>query len=126
MEVMIVAAVLGAIVLVVWLSRKLNAYSIEEYGYQPIGFATIFLAMIPYVLIVAGVIFKDNDPANMEWAVTFAVMSVIGIFKWIARHSDSKVALGATVLLLITGLPALLLLISLMSRDGDNYYYYDD
>jgi len=53
-------------------------------------------------------------------------MSVIGLFKWIARHSDSKVALGATVLLLITGLPALLLLISLMRRDGDNYYYYDD
>ena len=126
MEVMIVAAVLGAIVLMVWLSKKLNTYSIEQYGYQPIGFATIFLAMIPYVLIGAGLIFRDSDPANFEWAITFAVMSVFGLFKWIAHHSDSKVALGATILLMITGLPALLLLISFMSRDGDHYYYYDD
>lgn len=125
MEVAILAAVLAFIVGMVWLSKKLNTYSITMYGYQPIGFATIFLAMIPYVLIAGGLFFKENDPANMEWAIIFSTLSVIGLFQWIKRQTDSKVALGATLLLLITGLPALLVLISLLGRDGDNYYYDD-
>ncbi len=126
MEVTIIAAIIGVIVLVVWLSKKLNAHSIMTYGYQPIGIATVFLAMIPYVLLGAGLFFKQSDPANLEWAITFAVISVIGLFKWIKMHSDTQVALGATLLLLIAGLPALLLLLMLASRDGDNCYYYDD
>ena len=126
MEVAIVAAVLGAIVLIVYLSKRLNTYSDSMYGYRPIGFATVFLAMIPYVLLGAGLIFRESDPANLEWGIIFGVLSVIGLFMWIKQRSDTQVAFGATILLLIAGLPSLLILILFLNRDGDDYYYYDD
>jgi len=124
MEVAMIAAVLGAIVLLVWLSKKLNAYSEEEFGYTPIGFGTIFLGMIPYVLIVAGIIFAKSGSENLPIAVGLAILSTGGLYAWIASRSSQAVALGATVLLLLIGLPALLLLFGASGRN-DDYYYYD-
>ena len=126
MEVMFIALALGVIVLAVWLSKKLNRYSLEMYDYTPIGISTILLAMIPYILIAAGLIFEGSDPANMEWATLFASLSIVGLYKWIKIKSDWQVALGATILLLMAGLPAFLILLSFFNRDGDNYIYYDD
>lgn len=122
MEIKILAGVLALLVLTVWLSKRLNRHSEMMYGYTPIGIATILLAMIPYVLIIAGFIFEKNGSDNLTFAILFAVISAGGLFWWIAHHSSVMVGLGATILLLLIGLPALILVVSSSSDDG---YYYD-
>jgi len=123
MEVQILAGALAFLVLMVWLSKTLNRHSEMEYGYTPIGITTILLAMIPYVLIIAGFIFAKNGSDNLTFAILFAAISAGGLFWWIAHRSSVMVGVGATILLLLIGLPALILVFS-SSRD-DGYYYYD-
>ena len=105
----------------VWLSKTLNKYSEEEYAYTPIGLSTIFLGMIPYVLVIAGLLFQDNDPMNLPMSILFASLSLMGLFYWILKRSSAMVALGAVIILMIAGLPAVLFLF-FSSRD-DGYYY---
>lgn len=124
MEVSIVAGVIAAILLIIWLSKRLNEYSIREYGYAPIGMGTILLGMIPYVLIIAGFIFLKEDSNNLFMAIIFASASIIGLFLWISHHASAPVAAAAIVLLMLIGLPMLLLLLASSERD-DDYYYYD-
>lgn len=124
MEVTILAGILGGIVFLVWLSRQLNAYSEEMYDYSPIGFGTIFLAMIPYILIIGGVFFNDASQQNLTMAVLFGGVSIVGLFLWIAKRSSIYVALAAMVLLLIIALPMLLILFGSRNKN-DEYYYYD-
>jgi len=121
MEIQILAGALVFLVLMVWLSKTLNSHSEMEYGYAPIGMATILLAMIPYVLIIAGIIFAKNGSDNLTFAIIFAVISSGGLFGWIAHRSSAMVGVGGTILLLLIGLPALILAV-LASRD-DGYYY---
>jgi hypothetical protein len=123
MEIKILAGALAFLVLMVWLSKTLNRHSEMEYGYTPIGLSTIFLGMIPYVLIIAGLLFQDNDPMNLPMAMLFASLSVIGLFYWILKRSSAMVATGAVVILMIAGLPAVLFLF--FSGRDDEYYYYD-
>ena len=121
MEITLFAGALAFVVLMVWLSKTLNRYSEEQYGYTPIGLSTIFLGMIPYVLIIVGLLFQDNDPMNLPMAILFASLSVIGLFYWISNRSSAMVATGAVFILMVAGLPAVLFLF--FSRRGDDYYY---
>lgn len=123
MEIKILAGVLVLLVLVVWLSKTLNSHSEIMYGYTPISISTILLAMIPYVLIIVGIIFEGKGSDNLTLAILFAVVSAGGLFWWIAHHSSAMVGIGATILLLLIGLPALILVV-LLSRN-DDYCYYD-
>ena len=123
MEITLFAGALAFLVLMVWLSKTLNRYSEEQYGYAPIGLSTIFLGMIPYVLMIAGLLFQDNDPMNLPMAIVFALLSVIGLFYWILNRSSAMVATGAVVILMIAGLPGVLFLF--FSGRDDEYYYYD-
>ena len=121
MEITIFAGALAFVVLMVWLSKALNRYSEEKYGYAPIGLSTIFLGMIPYLLIIVGFLFQDNDPMNLSMAIFFAFLSVMGLFYWILKRSSVMVAAGAIIILMVAGLPAVLFLF--FSRRGDDYYY---
>ena len=121
MEITIFAGALAFVVLMVWLSKALNRYSEEKYGYAPIGLSTIFLGMIPYLLIIVGFLFQDNDPMNLSMAIFFAFLSVMGLFYWILKRSSVMVAAGAIIILIVAGLPAVLFLF--FSRRGDDYYY---
>ena len=123
MEIKILAGALAFLVLMVWLSKKLNKHSEIMYGYTPIGIATILLAMIPYVLIIAGIIFAKEGSDNLQLAIIFAVISAGGLFWWIAHRSSMMIGVAATVLLLLIGLPALILVVS--STRNDDYYDYD-
>jgi len=123
MEISIVAGAIALIVFLVWLSKKLNFYSMETYHYAPIGLGTIVLGMIPFILIIAGFILQDKSPENLQMALLFASLSIMGLFGWIANQSSWKVALGAIVILLIVGLPSLLVLF--LSGSDEDYYYYD-
>ena len=116
------AASLAFLVLVVWASKRLNHYSEIMYGYTPIGLATIGLSMIPYVLLIAGLSLKANDPMNLTYAIAFAGLSVLGIFIWIVKQSSVGVAFLATLMLMIAGLPAVLFLFFSNRNDG----YYDE
>ena len=121
MEIKIFAGALAFLVLMVWLSKRLNRHSEMEYGYTPIGIATILLAMIPYALIIAGFIFQKEGSDNLQWAIIFATLSATGLFWWIAHRSSMMIGIGATILLLLIGLPALILVV--MSSRNDDYYY---
>lgn len=122
MEISIVAGVIAFILILVWLSHKLNEHSMIHYGYTPIGLGTIVLGMIPFILIIAGFVLENKDPNNLHLALLFAGVSVIGLFWWVAHRSSWRVALGTVIILLLVGLPALALWF--LSRD-DGYYYYD-
>lgn len=122
MEITVIAGVIAFIVFLVWISMKLNTYSLDTYGYAPIGLGTIVLGTIPYILIIAGYLFEDADPVNLQMALIFAGLSIVGLFYWIANKSSWRVAMGAMIILLVVGLPVLLILF--LSRD-DGYYYYD-
>jgi len=80
MEISIIAGIIAFIVILVWLSKKLNEHSMIHYGYTPIGLGTIVLGMIPFILIIAGLFLEDKDPNNMLMALVFAGLSVIGLF----------------------------------------------
>ena len=126
MEVVIFALALGFLVLIVWSSKRLNRYSETYYGYTPISLSTIALAMIPYVLLVAGFVFFKEDPTNKLMAVIIGTGTIIGLFWWLEHHSSFFVALGAIVILLVAGIVMFIVLILLFNRDNDNYYYYHD
>ena len=121
MELTYIAGGIAFLVLVVWLIRTLNAYSEEKYYYRPIGIGTIFLTVIPYVLLIAGYLLKDSDPNNLSMAIILASASVIGLFLWISHHSSAMVAAGAIVLLMISGILAMLI----FTFSGRDDYYYD-
>lgn len=123
MEISIIAGIIASVVLLVWLSKKLNSHSFEKYGYRPIGLGTIILGMIPYILVIVGLFLKDTNLDNLQMAIVFAGLSELSLFGWIAYRSSWKVALGALIILLLVGLPALLVLI--FSDNRDDYYYYD-
>ena len=111
------------LVLLVWASKALNRHSEIEYGYTPIGFSTMFLAMIPYALLIAGFVFFKEDPANQLMSVILGVAAVIGLYWWLEQHSSMWVALGSIVILMIAGIGMLAVILLLSGRDRDDYYY---
>ncbi len=119
------ALVLAALLLLVWVAKTINRRSEENYGYTPISFATISLAMIPYALLIAGFFIFTNDPSNQMMSVILGAAAVMGLFWWIERHSSFAVALGSIVVLMISGILMLVFIILLSGRDGDTYYYDD-
>jgi hypothetical protein len=121
MEVTRLALSFVLLVFLVWASKRINRHSEEYYGYTPIGFSTIFLAMIPYVLLIAGFFFFTDDPTNQIMSIILGVASVIGLFWWIESHSSFAVALGSIVILLIAGIAMLVVILLLSGRDGDYY-----
>jgi len=124
MEVTRLALSFALLVFLVWASKRINRHSEEHYGYTPIGFATIFLAMIPYALLIAGFFFFTEDPANQLMSIILGVATVIGLFWWIESHSSFWVALESIVILLIAGILMFIVIILASGRDSD--YYYDD
>jgi len=127
MEVTMIAAGIAALVLLIWASVKLNAYSEVTYGYTPIGWGTILWAMVSYVLLVAGFFIFKEDPANQTMAVILGSAASIALFWRIASQSSVEVAIGAIVLLAILGLLVFLILLAASGgRDRDDYYYYYD
>jgi len=125
MEVTYIATAIAALLLLIWTGKKLNRYSEEHYYYTPIGLSTIFLAMIPYALLIAGFFFFTEDPLNQKMALIFGSLSVVGLFWWIQHQSSFYVALGAIIILMISGL-LMLAVILLASGGRDDDYYYDD
>ncbi len=124
MEVTRLALAFALLVFLVWTSKRINRHSEENYGYTPIGFATIFLAMIPYALLIAGFFFFTEDPSNQMMSIILGVTAVIGLFWWIESHSSFWVALGSIVILLIAGILMFIVIMLASGRDRD--YYYDD
>ena len=123
MEVTRLALSFAVLVFLVWASKKINRHSEEQYGYTPIGFSTIFLAMIPYALLIAGFFFFTEDPTNQLMSVILGVTAVIGLFWWIEQHSSFYVALGSIIILMIAGIVMFVVIILASGRDAD---YYDD
>jgi len=123
MEVAGLALSIALLVFLVWASKRINRHSEEHYGYTPIGFATIILAMIPYVLLIAGFFFFQEDPANQMMSIVLGTASIIGLFWWIEQHSSFGVALGSIGILLIAGIAMFIVIILASDRDAD--YYYD-
>lgn len=126
MEVTSLALAFAVLVFLVWVSKRINRHSEEAYGYTPISLSTMFLAMIPYALLIAGFFFFDEDPTNKLMAVILGVTAVIGLFWWIEQHSSFPVALGAIVILLIAGIAMFVVILLASGRSADDYYYYDD
>jgi len=124
MEVTRLALAFALLVFLVWTSKAINRYSEEHYYYTPIGFSTIFLAMIPYALLIAGFGFFTDDPANQMMSIILGVTAVIGLFWWIEHHSSFYVALGSIIILLIAGILMFVVIMLASGRDSD--YYYDD
>jgi len=124
MEVTRLALSIALLVFLVWASKRINRHSEERYGYTPIGFPTIILAMIPYVLLIAGFFFFTDDPANQTMSIILGVTAVIGLFWWIEQHSSFSVALGSIVILMIFGILMFIVIMLASGRDSD--YYYDD
>lgn len=125
MEIIRLALAFALLVFLVWLSKRINRYSEEHYAYTPIGFSTIFLAMIPYVLLIAGFFIFTEDPTNQLMSIILAVVAIIGLFWWIEQHSSYYVALGSIVILLIAGILMFVVIMLASGRSSDDYYYDD-
>ncbi len=61
MEAKTLALSFALLALFVWASKRLNKYSKSHYEYTPISFATFFLAMIPYALLIVGFMFLKKS-----------------------------------------------------------------
>ena len=109
MKIVSIIFALFFLVLMVWLIKKLNAYSKKKYSYLPINIGTIFLAVIPYSLLIVAWVLKATDFNTMIITFILAIIFIVGIFLRILQNSSFLVAMGAIILLLITGLPALLI-----------------
>jgi len=125
MEVTRLALAFALLVFLVWTSKRINRHSEEHYGYTPIGFSTVFLAMIPYALLIAGFFFFTEDPANQTMSLILGITAVIGLFWWIESHSSFWVALGSMVILMIFGIFMFIVIILASGRDNSCYYYED-
>jgi len=119
-----VALILGVVAVLVMLGVQLNRYSEWHYDYSPINLATVGLVLIPYILLVIGFIMTDDDPEQLRMALYYAGGSLILLFGWLIYRSSFWVAVGAVILLLIIGAPALLWL--LFSGDREVCYIDDD
>jgi drug/metabolite transporter (DMT)-like permease len=124
MEVTALAVSFALLGFLVWSSKRINRYSEAHYGYTPIGLGTLFLAMIPYVLLIVGFFFFREDPSNQTMAIVLGVASAIGLFWWIESHSSFLVVLGSIIILPIAGITMFAVILPASGRD--NSYYYDD
>ena len=100
------------LVLVVWLGKTLNKYSLKKYRFSPIQLKTIFIGIIPYFLLIGGYFLslRENNLVYLYIAILLSIISALGLFLWIAKRSSKLLAAGATLFVTILGLPTVMFL----------------
>ncbi len=109
------------LIFLVWLTKTINRYSKENYRYTPINFATIFLVMIPHMLLLAG-LFYFKEASILVFV--FSAISTIGIFWWIKKQSSFYIALGSTMILLTFSI--LMFIVLILASQRSSSYFFDD
>lgn len=123
MEITVIFIGIVFIISLVYFAIKLNSYSDEKYDYSPINFFNIALMMTPFILLAYGFwFFKDNE-INKYLSIIFSLIIIITNFLYIRYKTNTKIALGAILILIFAGLFFLLMLFG-SSRNNNDYDHY--
>lgn len=123
MEITVIFIGIVFIISLVYFAIKLNSYSDEKYDYSPINFFNIALMMTPFILLACGFwFFKDNE-INKYLSIIFSLIIIITNFLYIRYKTNTKIALGAILILIFAGLFFLLMLFG-SSRNNNDYDHY--
>ena len=77
-------------------SIRLNVYSGDTYGYEPINMNTILLGFIPYVFLIAGQSGEHHgEHGSLAFGIIVALIVVGILIWWIAQRTSIEVAMAA-------------------------------
>ena len=111
-------------------SIKLNVYSEQQYGYEPINSGTILFGFIPFIILFAGQFGEHNgENGSLLIGAFFALILVGALVWWLAQKTSIELAVGASLMIVTISLALFVIIIlfamgSEASRNND--YYYDD
>lgn len=109
MELFSILISIGSIVGIIWLYINaiitLNTSCEEKYGYRPITYGKCFIASLPIILVILGLIMDDRKSDGLNLYVAGIIGLVIIGWLWFRIFSQTSLleSLGAIALLIITG-----------------------
>ena len=108
---------IGTVFVFGFASIRLNVYSGDTYGYEPINMNTILLGLIPYVFLIAGQSGEHHgEHGSLAFGIIVALIVVGILIWWIAQRTSIEVAMAAGIMVVLISLVLLFIIFGLGSQ----------
>jgi len=127
MTVIYVLAAIAAIFSFYYATMSINTIGIRQYGYAPINGGTIAFSLLPFSMLVAGMVGQNHGESYaMALGILFALLFAVGLLIWISKKTSWGIAAISTLMITIIGIGLIVLLFMIAAAKDSQCNHCDD